>query len=111
MVTSGICLRVHLFLAGISVATCCLTAGRTSIRRRPGRIGNAEPLVLGQYVPNRSELSIAASGPAQGKISRDSPAFKDLVENYNEDIVFKDEEGTGADRIMTQVSPSWRLKG
>lgn len=74
-----------------------------SMRGRPGRVTNAEPLVYGQYIPNRSELSISASGPAEGKISRNSEKFSQLVENLSADVVFKDEEGNGADRIMSQV--------
>lgn len=76
--------------------------GRGFTRRRSPR--RLTPLVFGQHEPNFSENSARASGPAEGRISREDDKFKDLVPNYNPDIDFKDDEGTGADRLMTQVS-------
>ncbi|EDW24033.1 GL23598 [Drosophila persimilis] len=73
--------------------------GRGLGRRRER---NLYPLVLKQTIPNLSEYQSGASGPLEGEIKRDSPKFKDLVPNYNRDILFRDEEGTGADRLMTK---------
>jgi len=56
-------------------------------------------LKLGEKVPNISEVK--AVGAIKSKIERGTPEFKSLVKNNNHDIVFKDEEGTGADRMMT----------
>jgi hypothetical protein len=53
-----------------------------------------------------SEFAYGASEPADGAIHRDDPRFQDLVENHNTDIIFRDEERDGSDRIMTQVTYS-----
>ena len=54
----------------------------------------------GQQVPNLSEED--AIGAVTTRISRLRPEFRQLVRNGNADIWFKDEETTGADRLMTR---------
>ena len=69
---------------------------REALLFRPG----GDDLEVGDKVPATSE--VAASGAILKKIKRTDPEFSALVSNSNTKIVFKDEEGTGADRMMTQ---------
>lgn len=59
--------------------------------------------MLQQCIPDTAEESQQASGPAKGKITRNSPELEKLEPCYNNAIIFKDEEGTGADRLMSKV--------
>ncbi|KAJ0178737.1 hypothetical protein K1T71_005512 [Dendrolimus kikuchii] len=93
------CMRLSLVLLWLGAAAACGPGRGFNRRQGPRRI---TPLVFGQHDPNISENKNTASGPPEGRITRDDERFKDLVPNYNPDIDFRDDEGTGADRLMTQ---------
>lgn len=66
----------------------------------PAAGGAAKPkLTLGDKVPKMNESDVV--GAIAGKVVRGTPQFAAFVKNTNGDIVFKDEEGTDADRMMT----------
>jgi len=89
---------VTLLLCG-GVRSCGPGRG-AGLRRGPRRM---TPLVFKQHSPNVPEHTLGASGLPEGRIARNSDRFRELIINRNPDIIFKDEEGTGADRIMSKV--------
>lgn len=61
--------------------------------------GRDAALRLGEHIPETSEA--AAVGAIDGRVRRGTRRFATLVQCDDPRIVFKDEEHTGADRMMT----------
>ena len=59
----------------------------------------ARELALGQRMPDTAEALIV--GALEAPVTRRAPAFARLVKYERAGVVFKDEEGTSADRMMT----------
>ncbi|HYO95786.1 MAG TPA: hypothetical protein VER33_14790 [Polyangiaceae bacterium] len=62
------------------------------------RAAPVQSLPAGQYWPDAAEQAVV--GSIQQPVRRGSPEFGRLVAFDEPHIVFKDEEGTGADRLM-----------
>ena len=94
----------HIFFGGVTGAEGCQPGRVPNGASRPRSVINLTPFQLNEHVPKVSEQTIGASGPAEGPIFRDSQRYKDeLIPNFNPSIVFRDEEQTNEDRMMTQV--------
>ena len=98
----------HLFPRGIDQVHLSIDAdGRMDLKLAGPQEPRAEALLLaakddlqiGDMVPNKPERDVV--GAATTVIKRGTPEFQALKQNNNADVVFKDEEGTGADRMMT----------
>ncbi|MDX2053818.1 MAG: hypothetical protein SFV15_15565 [Polyangiaceae bacterium] len=86
---------------GLSAAGCDSGDGPSLSARRDQQ----RRLLPGQFFPATSERE--ASGPLLERVERGSESFKRLVRGDREAWVFKDEERTGADLVM---SPRLREK-
>jgi hypothetical protein len=88
--------------ASLTQAACAGEPAPSLSKRQPF----PRELSLGGTFPERPE--VAVSGHLGGPVARTDAAFRHFVENDDERIVFKNEEQSGADRVMT-VSLSRRL--
>jgi hypothetical protein len=70
-----------------------------SLAKAPALSKSRGTLELGHQVPRLRERD--AIGEVQRRVERQTPDFHRLTESRSTDIVFKDEEETGADRLMT----------
>jgi hypothetical protein len=87
---------ISVMAAGSLVAACAdPSSPDVSLSKRIER----GALHLHERAPDQSEASTL--GAISGRIERGSPEFGRLVRCSASEIVFKDEEGTGADRMMT----------
>lgn len=76
-----------------------LLFGCDSLTRAPALSKSSSSFELGEYMPRMTEQD--AIGQVLVRVSRGMPDYRGLLRNPSNAIVFKDEETTGADRMMT----------
>lgn len=94
--------ELHIVLDGVAAMIEVRIAGpRGSAEESEGRpvALAANDLQIGQKIPNQPERDVV--GAATSIIKRGTSEFSKLVKCTASTIVFKDEEGTGADRMTT----------
>jgi len=94
---------VALSLMAAGVGSC--GPGRGYGQRQRSRKMN--PMVFKQHIPNVAEDMLGASGPAEGRIARGDEKMRGLVRVSSDNVLFKNEEGNGDDRMMTLVRLSY----
>jgi Hedgehog amino-terminal signalling domain len=85
-------------LVPLCLAAAALT-GCDALSPGPALSKAGGSLDLGEHMPRMSEQD--AIGPVLVRVSRGMPDYRGLLRNRSNEIVFKDEETTGADRMMT----------
>ncbi len=92
------CVLFLLLLWNCSFLSAC-GVGKSSYTKK-----DYQPFRQFQQKPEEEEESAVASGPFHHKIKYGSKEFRTkLVRYVGTNVVFKDDEGTGADRYMTKV--------
>jgi hypothetical protein len=89
--------RAALVVAAGLLALAC--EGRSSDDVSLSKRGGVRALLLHERVPDQSETKTL--GPIAARVERGSAGYERLVRCEDASVVFKDEEGTGADRMMT----------
>jgi hypothetical protein len=97
----GDAIKPLLFRALATTLSSCLALACTphdlpSLSKERQRADRLRP---GQAVPGRPEAAVV--GAIRDPITRSHPRFGSLVRCEHPSIVYKDEEGTGADRLMS----------
>lgn len=92
-----------MFRHSLRVVPLCFTVlplwGCDALTPAPPLAKRAGALQLGERMPRVSEQQ--AIGQVNVRVSRGMPDYRRLLRNRSSEIVFKDEESTGADRMMT----------
>lgn len=90
-------LDLAIFASAVAALACNGLPGRDFALTK--RRGLPHELAVGRRVPDFAEASVL--GALDVPILRGTPAFSRLVSYEGPNVVFKDEEGTSADRMMT----------